>query len=394
MNYFLDMLGHYGYLVLAVTLFLEVLALPMPGELLMMYCGFLVYSHKLNWGISIIVAASGSIAGITLAYFIGKMLERSFFEKYGHYVHLDPENLKKVSSWFDRYGNILLTAAYFIPGVRHITGYFSGITEVSYKKFSIHAYSGAVLWAVAFISLGKLFGSDWQKYHTLMTRYVLIGAVIFAAAGSAFYFYRLHKTTLIEKVIKLLNRGIRTFHSMGRVKMLVGGTAVTLLVFSALVIGIIEDFLGNEFAQFDYVTRHLTTLIFGENAAYGMKLAGSLTSVYFLGFIVSLTILWVALKGKDKLLEIRFTLICAAGAFLFSKILTEFFHRTGPAGTAHIYTFPSSQAITAVSLYGFLFFMLLRHSEKLLHHSMLLIIPNQIKKTLRICMLCVNNQGL
>lgn len=170
-----ELLNHYGYIVLLVVLMLELIALPLPGEILMTYCGFLVNQHKLNWLLSILIASSGAIIGITISYFIGSKLGVTFFKRYGRYIYLGPDKLDKASVWFDKYGNGLLLISYFIPGVRHITGYFSGITEISYKKFTLNAYIGAFLWTTTFISLGKVLGDNWDKYHSMITRYLIMG---------------------------------------------------------------------------------------------------------------------------------------------------------------------------------------------------------------------------
>jgi membrane protein DedA with SNARE-associated domain len=151
-QYITGLFNHYGYIVLYVALTLELIAFPTPGETLMTYCGFLVFQGKLNWGISIIVAVLGVISGITTSYFIGRSLGTPFFKKYGSYIHLGPERLDKTSEWFKKYGNGLLVITYFIPGIRHITGYFSGVTKIPYKKFALNTYVGAFIWTGTFIS--------------------------------------------------------------------------------------------------------------------------------------------------------------------------------------------------------------------------------------------------
>ncbi|WP_242949507.1 DedA family protein [Clostridium pasteurianum] len=128
------LLDEYGYSVLFISLMLELIALPLPGETLMSYCGYLVYIGTLNWTISVILAALGTIIGITISYFIGRTLGIDFLNKFGRYLHIKPESFEKVSKWFEKYGCGILVISYFIPGVRHLTGYFAGITKISLKK--------------------------------------------------------------------------------------------------------------------------------------------------------------------------------------------------------------------------------------------------------------------
>ena len=142
MQFLTNWIEHYGYVILFLSLMLELIAHPIPGEFLMGYAGVLVFQGKLSWIISIIIAGIGSCTGMTISYWIGNKLGIPFshngnaddqIHKHGHRIHLGPDRLEKISKWFKNYGNKLLLIAYFIPGVRHITGYFSGITQISFS---------------------------------------------------------------------------------------------------------------------------------------------------------------------------------------------------------------------------------------------------------------------
>lgn len=196
MQSIIALLNHYGYIVILVTLILEMIGfpLPLPGEFLLTYCGFLVNQQKLNWLLSILIASSGTIIGITILYFFGSIFGgATFFNQYGHYINLGPKMLDKTSTWFNKYGNRLLVIAYFIPGVRTITGYFSGIMKLSYKKFALNSYIGAFLWTATFISLGNVLGSNWKQYNSMYIRYLIIGVLIIALIIIVNYLYRKFK---------------------------------------------------------------------------------------------------------------------------------------------------------------------------------------------------------
>ena len=133
MGNFTAYMDQFGYIVLFASLLLELIALPLPGEVLMSYTGFLIYQGNLNWLASILIGGTGASIGMTLSYWIGFKLGKPFFEKYGHRFHMGPDKIEKTSHWFTKHGNKLLVFAYFIPGVRHITGYFSGITRLPFR---------------------------------------------------------------------------------------------------------------------------------------------------------------------------------------------------------------------------------------------------------------------
>lgn len=348
--------------MLLISLTLELIAFPLPGEALMTYCGYIIYTNKMSWPVSILIAAAGAITGITISYLIGRILGVGFFEKYGHFVHLDKKRVKKISVWFQSYGSKLLVIAYFIPGVRHVTGYFSGMTKISYRKFAVYAYSGAFVWTFTFISLGKVLGSNWEKYHGLMTKYLVIIGLITAAIIMIVYFYKKYKQIIRERVINTLQNSMKLFNSLGKIKVLIAGISALFLVFSALVIGIIQDYLANEFGQFDEIVGYLITHIFDEGWTDLMRAFNSMSNNYVLLIVAILAMIWISIKGIDKLHEAKFLIISYLGAEGLGILLKNAFHRSGPSGVEA--TFHSSSVLMTVVVYGFVVYMFIKQSKK------------------------------
>lgn len=368
MQSLIGLLNHYGYIVLLVSLTLELIALPLPGEVLMTYCGFLIREQKLNWTLSILAASCGAILGITLSYFIGRSLGAPFFEKYGHYVHMDKERLDKVSNWLKRYGNKLLIVTYFIPGIRHITGYFSGLIRISYKEFAINAYIGAFIWTATFISLGKVLGANWEKYHGIIKKYLIMGSLLTALLIGIIYTYKKHRLEIYEEIIKLLNNGVRIFRSLGKMKAAIAGAAAVFLLFSGLVIGLIQDFVAQEFGQFDEISQYLVMNIFNKNWTYAMNIFKAASDIRTLILVSVLIVIWILVKGINKIHEIKFFIFLFIGAEFFGDLLRLVFHRPGPVSlstnTMRQYTFPSSEALMCIVIYGFLSYLAGRHAKK------------------------------
>ena len=173
----LSYIMQYGYGILFFAFLLELLALPLPGEFILAYVGYLTYENHMNLIASILVVFLGVCTGITISYYLGYKLGKPFFYKYGHYVYLSPKRLDLVSRWFGMYGYIVLVVAFFIPGIRHVTGYFSGITQTPIYKFLIHAYLGAFLYTTVFILLGRVLGPD-LNFQDFDEKYIIFAAVI------------------------------------------------------------------------------------------------------------------------------------------------------------------------------------------------------------------------
>ena len=42
---------------------------------------------------------------------------------------------------------------YFIPGVRHLTAYFAGVSNLTLWRFCLYAYGGALIWISVLLGL-------------------------------------------------------------------------------------------------------------------------------------------------------------------------------------------------------------------------------------------------
>ena len=81
-----------------------------------------------------------------------------------------------------------LTFGYFVPGVRHLTAYAAGMSDVEPHQFALFAYSGGALWVASFIGLGYFLGERWQAVLRNVDRY-LIGIWVAAAILAAGYLW-------------------------------------------------------------------------------------------------------------------------------------------------------------------------------------------------------------
>lgn len=367
MGFLTSCLEHYGYWVLFFALLLEMLALPLPGEVLMSYAGLLIFQGKLNWFLCILTAGAGVSTGVTLSYWIGFRLGTPFFEKYGTRVHLGPDKLDKISYWFQKYGNKVLVIAYFIPGIRHFTGYFSGVTRISFRKYAWYAYTGAFIWVSVFISLGKVLGPKWEQYHHTINRYLIYAGIIAAFIFIMVYLYRKNKLRMKEMLINSLEKGIHNFHSMGKVKFIVLAAFAIFAAFLTLMIGLIQDFLANEFALFDEVTSYIIHEVFDPNWTVSMNRFALLGSYYVFVPLIVVTTLWILIKGKDRMLEVMSFAIVIVGGEALDEGLRALFHRIGPPSTNYPFpsTFPSEQTLISLTVCGFAAYLLVRHQVKL-----------------------------
>jgi membrane protein DedA with SNARE-associated domain len=157
-------ISQYGGIALFGLLALEIIALPIPGEPLMILTGVMLFKGELSLLPTLLAACAGSVVGISISYLIGCRAGLSLIKKYGSKVGLTEAKLQRAHDWFARFGKWTLFVGYFIPGLRHFTGLCAGISTLEFRDFAIFAYSGALIWVTTFLSVGYFFGNHWLSF--------------------------------------------------------------------------------------------------------------------------------------------------------------------------------------------------------------------------------------
>lgn len=151
-------LSQYGSIALFALLAIGIIGLPIPDETLMISVGFLVAKGKFSLPGAIFASYAGSICGMSVSYMIGRTAGSYLIKKYGHWFGITVATTDKARRWFRRIEEWALFFGYFIPGVRHLTGYIAGTMGLHFKLFALFAYSGAIIWASFFLIIGYMLG--------------------------------------------------------------------------------------------------------------------------------------------------------------------------------------------------------------------------------------------
>ncbi|MEO3946684.1 DedA family protein [Gorillibacterium sp. CAU 1737] len=156
-----EMISQHGYYAITLLLALGIVGLPVPDETLMVFVGYLASQEILNYFYSLLFCFIGSITGMLVSYEIGKRLGLKAVNKCGRWIGLTPKRFEKIKGWVAKYGMWSILIAYFVPGVRHVAGYVSGITQMSFRRYVILCCVGAAIWTVLFVSIGYMLGDKF-----------------------------------------------------------------------------------------------------------------------------------------------------------------------------------------------------------------------------------------
>jgi membrane protein DedA with SNARE-associated domain len=189
MHHLSHLIAHYGYFGIILALIGGIIGLPIPDEVLLTYVGYNIFQGKMAFLPSIACAFAGACGGITLSFMLGIKLGVPFLNKFGPKLHISKGKVARTRKLFAKFGPFLLVIGFFIPGVRHITAYLAGINSYSYKKFSLFAYTGAIIWCTTFITLGRVLGDNWIDFRFYFSKYSIYIVLLFLLGCIIFYTY-------------------------------------------------------------------------------------------------------------------------------------------------------------------------------------------------------------
>lgn len=180
------LIHHYGYSGVFLILFMENLGIPFPAETTLTVSG-IEWTRGVFKLLPLLLSASmGNIAGSTVAYGIGRFLGRPVVVRFGKYIGISSERLDTANAMFAKYRSPVVLFGKFIAGIRVLVPYLAGINRMPFALFTVYNAVSAVVWAGAFIIIGKYIGIEWTRYHQVLHQY-LVPAIIVAVILMSIY---------------------------------------------------------------------------------------------------------------------------------------------------------------------------------------------------------------
>jgi membrane protein DedA with SNARE-associated domain len=168
LQYLLDLVarvGQWSYILIFLVSVLECsafLGLLIPGESLLLACGFLAHSGVLNLDAVIVVSILGAIIGDNVGYAMGNRLGREWLLGAGSRFGLTEKRLHSTEAFFERHGGKAVFLGRFVGYARALVPFVAGTAHMPRRTFFAYNATGALLWGVAVAMLGYSLGASWR----------------------------------------------------------------------------------------------------------------------------------------------------------------------------------------------------------------------------------------
>ena len=173
-----SLLTTYGYPILVIGTFLE-------GETVLVLGGLAAHLGYLSLDWVIACGFCGTVFGDQLYFFLGRRHGKTLLARHPSWQPRAERALRIL----ERHQNLLIVGFRFLYGLRSVTPFAIGISNVSYLRFTLLNLIGAGIWATSIGFAGYYFGrateailGDLKRYEVeLMAGIVGLAVVIWLA---------------------------------------------------------------------------------------------------------------------------------------------------------------------------------------------------------------------
>lgn len=308
----------------------------MPGETMMLFAGFM----SSGWFAAVLIiffGTAGTFCGSMLAYFIGYRYGQAAVLKIGKPFHITIESLTKTNAALEKHEAFYIILSRFIPGVRHVVPYITGIAKLNRRKYVAFNIISSFIWCAFFVSAGKLLGQKWVIFERLANFYSLAALLILV------FIFLVYKFS-------------------GRHRFIIYGVALPIFAFTA--IALLQA--GRGFHLFDAGIYAIISSFSKYRLIF--QTISVLDSLGVLGAVavVCAAVLW---NNHKYAYWGRMVAINLISCFILGEAVNLIFHRPRPASTGLFnvifFTFPSVNSMLSISFYGFITYLFIKYSRRM-----------------------------
>lgn len=196
-----SVMEQFGYFGIALLILVENVFPPIPSEVILTFGGFMTTKSELSIFGVVVASTIGSVGGAVILYWIGRILNverlERIIEKWGKYLRLTKEDVRKADAWFDKYGPWTVFFCRFIPLIRSLISIPADMSGMNQWLFLVLTTLGTLIWNLVLVLVGAKVGNNWHQIVNYMDVYSNIMYVVIAVSAVIFiiWFIKRKKTS-------------------------------------------------------------------------------------------------------------------------------------------------------------------------------------------------------
>lgn len=183
----------YGYILLFLWVMAEQAGMPLPASPLLLAVGALAGQHQMNFGLAVVLAATGSLVSDTFWYFVGKRKGAVVLNLLCR-IALEPDScVRRTETTFTKLGFRTLLVCKFVPGLNTAAPALAATAGIGLPQFLLADWLGALLWACAFAGLGLAFSHQLDRIADDVARFGSWSVVLIVLSALGYVAYKFYQ---------------------------------------------------------------------------------------------------------------------------------------------------------------------------------------------------------
>jgi len=184
------------YCIFFLVAYVENILPPIPGDLLVAFSGFLAAEQTIHFLPVYFLTTIASVIGFMSVFAVG-----SYF---GQQIKQNPKRIRvfryikfkhfaKAESWMGRWGQYVVAANRFLPGMRSVIAIAAGVSHTPPILTALNSLISSLAWNLILIYSGWLLHENWElvgHYLSVYSRIILILLVVVVLGTILFKFFR------------------------------------------------------------------------------------------------------------------------------------------------------------------------------------------------------------
>lgn len=173
------------YLAFFLIAYSENVLPPIPGDLLVVFGGYLAAEGLVNFPLVLFLTTVASVGGFMTMYWLGYKWGDGIREKrskFWMFKYVDFKYTQKVQGWMNRWGQGVIMANRFLAGTRSVISLMSGISQTNIRFTIASSTLSSLLWNFILLGSGWIIQENWEeigRYLSLYSRVVIALIAVF-----------------------------------------------------------------------------------------------------------------------------------------------------------------------------------------------------------------------
>jgi membrane protein DedA with SNARE-associated domain len=167
-----NFIDSWGYLAVAVLMFVETVFPPIPSEVIMPLAGIHAAQQGASLPAVILAGTIGAMAGnllwFAIAWKLGLDRFEQFLVRYGRILTLDQAELDRGRRLFETHGGGIVGVGRVLPTIRSLISVPAGLVRMNVRTFLFYSSVGTFMWTMGLALAGYLLGSRFTEIDRVL----------------------------------------------------------------------------------------------------------------------------------------------------------------------------------------------------------------------------------